>query len=280
MVGKPENIGVVITTYNSPEWLKLVLIGYECQNDRGFKVLIADDGSGKSTADVIEYFKQRGRLSIEHYWQPDEGFQKTKILNKVISETDCDYLIFTDGDCVPRADFIQVHRQQAEKGFFLSGGYIKLSMAVSEQISEEMIFNQVIFDKASLVAMGQPKSFKLTKLVQEQWKRHILNCLTPTKATWNGMNSSGWMSDIKAINGYDERMQYGGLDRELGERLWNLGLKSKQIRYSAICLHLDHPRGYSKPEIWERNRKIREDVKTTGRSWTDFGLISKSKEEQ
>jgi hypothetical protein len=52
-------------------------------------------------------------------------------------------------------------------------------------------------------------------------------------------------------------MQYGGLDREFGERLFNVGLLSKQIRYSAICLHLDHSRGYSSPEIWEKNNAIR-----------------------
>ena len=35
-------------------------------------------------------------------------------------------------------------------------------------------------------------------------------------------------------------MHYGGQDREFGERMFNLGIKSKQIRYSAIVLHLDH----------------------------------------
>ena len=52
-------------------------------------------------------------------------------------------------------------------------------------------------------------------------------------------------------------MKYGGLDRELGERLFNFGLFSKQIRYSAVCLHLDHARGYSSSEIWEKNKAIR-----------------------
>lgn len=33
-------------------------------------------------------------------------------------------------------------------------------------------------------------------------------------------------------------MDYGGMDRELGERMFNNGMLSKQIRYNAICLHL------------------------------------------
>ena len=58
-------------------------------------------------------------------------------------------------------------------------------------------------------------------------------------------------------NGFNENMQYGGQDRELGERLVNYGIKGKQIRYSAICIHLDHKRGYNTPESIAKNRSIR-----------------------
>lgn len=268
----PENIGVVITTYNSPDWLRWVLIGYEHQTDMKFKVLIADDGSGEDTRALVEEFRQRGRLTIEHHWQEDDGFRKTIILNKVIAATDCDYLIFTDGDCIPRADFIAVHRQEAEPNQFLSGGYIKMTDAVSKSITESDIASQALFSRAFLTRRGQPNSFKLTKLTKKQWLKRLLNRITPTKPTWNGMNSSGWTTDIKRVNGFDERMQYGGLDRELGERLWNAGLSSKQIRYSAVCLHLDHPRGYSKPEIWKFNHDLRAKVKAEGIAWTDHGI--------
>ena len=52
-------------------------------------------------------------------------------------------------------------------------------------------------------------------------------------------------------------MHYGGQDREFGERLWNLGIRSKQIRYSAIVLHLDHKRPYKTKESIEANKAIR-----------------------
>jgi glycosyltransferase involved in cell wall biosynthesis len=273
----PSSIGVVITTYNSPKWLELVLFGYENQSDSNFTVLIADDGSTDETKDVIERFKSRGKLALQHHWQPDDGFQKTKILNKVIASTDGDYLIFTDGDCIPRSDFIAVHRAFAEPGYFLSGGYLKLTMPVSEAINEAIIKSQAVFEKRYLLEHGQPKSFKLHKLTRNNAWRNALNALTPTKATWNGMNSSGWREDIVAVNGYDERMQYGGLDRELGERLWNAGIKSKQIRYHAICLHLDHPRGYSKPEIWEFNNALRQEVRKEKISWTKHGIVNEDR---
>lgn len=267
------SMAVVITTYNSPLWLRHVLTGYECQTDTDFETVIADDGSGEPTRAVIEEFRKRGRLNIRHIWHEDDGFRKTVILNKAISETAADYLIFTDGDCIPRPDFIAVHRARARPGEFLSGGYIKLSMAVSEAITESAIRDEVIFTRPWLVERGQPANHKLWKLTGSPRLARWLNRLTPTGATWNGMNSSTWRTDLVAVNGFDERMQYGGLDREIGERLWNRGLVSRQIRYSAVCLHLDHARGYSRPEIWARNNAIRADVKRSGRDWTEHGLV-------
>ena len=68
-------------------------------------------------------------------------------------------------------------------------------------------------------------------------------------------------------------MQYGGQDRELGERMFNNGVKSKQIRYSAICLHLDHGRSYIKPEMIIKNKLIRKNTKLNKMTTTDFGIV-------
>lgn len=58
-----------------------------------------------------------------------------------------------------------------------------------------------------------------------------------------------------------KKMQYGGQDCEFGDRLVNLGLKPKRIRYSAICVHLDHKRSYVTPEMLANSRAIRDDTK-------------------
>lgn len=268
----PERIGVVITTYNSPLWLSKVLTGYENQSQPDFRVIIADDGSTNETRDLIDRFRERGILQIDHVWHEDDGFRKCQILNKAIRETDCDYLIFTDGDCIPEPDFIATHQRLAEPGVFLSGGYIKLTMPVSEAISDDDIRNGVIFDPRWLISKGQPKNHKLWKLSSSSLKKTFLNAITPAAASWNGMNSSTWTKDLIAVNGFNEDMQYGGLDRELGERLWNFGHKSRQIRYSTVCLHLDHARGYSKPEIWAKNRAIRKAVKDNRTFWAENGI--------
>jgi len=264
--------GVVITTYNSPHWLKKVLWGYECQTDQNFEIIIADDGSSEETKHVIDDFKGGNKLKITHVWHEDDGFRKTIILNKAIMATDCDYLMFTDGDCIPRSDTIAVHKLQAERGKFCSAGYYKLSMTVSKQLQEEDVKSGNAFDYQWLLKNGQPKSRKSIKLTAKGFWQRFYNVITPANASWNGANSSAFTEDIIAVNGFDERMQYGGLDREMGERLINKGIKGKQIRYSTICLHLDHKRGYEDPSIWGKNAAIRKEVAKKSLDWTDYGI--------
>lgn len=264
--------GVIITTYNSPAWLEKVLWGYENQTDPKFEVIIADDGSGSETKVLIEKFISRKILNISHIWHEDDGFRKTIILNKSIQQTNCDYLMFTDGDCIPRYDTIEAHKKFSQKGTFCSAAYFKLSMTVSKLITEDDVKKGNAFNYQWLTKNGQPKSSKALKLTARGTNQKILNFITPTKATWNGANSSAFKKDILAVNGFDERMQYGGLDREMGERMENKGIKGKQIRYSSICLHLDHKRGYEAPEIWVKNKAIRDKVKKDKLTWTQFGI--------
>lgn len=265
-------LSVIISTYNNPQWLEKVLWSYEFQTFKNFEVVIADDGSDEKTKKLIEDIKKLVSYSIKHIWHEDNGFQKTIILNKATIASKSDYLLYTDGDCIARQDFLQTHIDNREKGYFLSGGYFKLPMSISKLITKDEIQNQNCFNINWLKKWGLKKSFKNNKITAKGFKAYLLNKLTPTTATWNGHNVSGWKEDILKANGYDERMQYGGEDRELGERLCNMEIKGKQIRYSAICLHLDHARGYVKPEMIEKNKNIRDITKKEKRTKTLFGI--------
>lgn len=266
------SISVVLSTYNAVAWLEKVLWGFNAQTFRYFELVIADDGSGPETAALIEKMRSHVFYPIQHVWQEDEGFQKSRILNKAILAAQAPYIVMTDGDCIPRADFLEVHHRNKTPGYFLSGGYFMLPMVISEKITSEDIDQQRCFSLKWLKSQGLKRSFKNNKLsAQGNWAKW-LNSWTPTKATWNGHNASGWKEDLLAVNGFDERMQYGGQDRELGERLVHLGIKSKQLRYSAICIHLDHKRSYKTKESIDKNKAIRQEVAKLKSSWTDFGI--------
>lgn len=267
------DISVIISTYNHPDWLEKVLWSYEFQTFKNFEVVIADDGSSKTTKQLIDRIKNEVSYPIQHIWHEDDGFRKTIILNKATIKSKGTYLVYTDGDCIARQDFLRVHANKREQGYFLSGGYFKLPMHISKLISKDDIAKQSCFNINWLKKHGLKASFRTNKITVKGLKLKVLNTFTPTTKSWNGHNSSGYKSAIVEANGFDERMQYGGEDRELGERLINAGLKVKQVRYYAICLHLDHERGYVKPEMIEKNKNIRAVTKKENLTRTPFGIV-------
>jgi len=266
------HISVVITTYNQPEWLEKVLWGFSVQEWRDFEIVIADDGSGPATRELLDALRPRLGVALRHVWHEDTGFRKCEILNKAILAAEGDYLVFTDGDCIPRRDFLTVHAEQAEVGRFLSGGYLKLPLATSRRIGREDILAGRATDYRWLRANGVPFSRRSVRLALGGRVARLLDRLTPTRASWNGHNASAWRSDLVAVNGFEERMGYGGLDRELGERLENAGIRGKQIRHRALVVHLEHGRGYRNEAVLRANREIRREVAETGRTRAVVGL--------
>jgi glycosyltransferase involved in cell wall biosynthesis len=265
-------ISVILSTYNSPDWLAKVLWGYCAQSYPHFEIVVADDGSTSTTSEVIARMQHQTGLTLRHVWQEDQGFRKCRILNRAILAARGEYLIFSDGDCIPRRDFVAQHVHYAKPRQFLSGGIVRLPMQLSLQISQEDILNGGIFRPTSLLARGMPWTRKLRFLVEKPSLAWTFERLPLTRATFNGSNSSAWKEDVERVNGFDERMHYGGLDRELGERLMNAGIRPRSIRHRTTCLHLDHARSYADPELLLANYGLRRETKRKRCTWTSFGM--------
>ena len=265
-------LSVIFATYNSPRWLEKVLWGYSVQQHRDFEIIIGDDGSGAETREVIDRLREETGLTIKHVWHEDKGFRKCRILNKAILEAEAPYLVFTDGDCIPRADFLAVHAAEARPGYFLSGGYHKLPMSTSEAISKDDILSGRCFDLKWLKAHGLKPGYKNAKLTATPRQAKLFHMLTPTRCRFKGSNGSAWREDVMRINGFDERMPWGGLDREFGVRLVNAGVRPKHVRYNAIVIHLDHKRGYKDPDQVKQNKQLREYNRKHGVVRTDYGI--------
>ncbi|GGJ97454.1 glycosyltransferase family 2 protein [Luteimonas terricola] len=265
---------VIFTTYNQPDWLEKVLLGFAVQDRVDFEVLVADDGSDDFTRERLQALRPLLPMPVRHLWQPDQGFRKCEALNMAIAAARSDYLVFTDGDCIPRADFVSTHLRERAPGRFLSGGYHKLPMATSRAITADDIHGQRCFDARWLHASGMPRSHRDRKLTAGPATARLLDVVSPARASWNGHNASGWTRDVLAINGFDQRMRYGGQDREFGERMENAGIRGKRIRHRAVVVHLDHPRGYATEESIAFNRALRAETRSGKRTWTEFGIQS------
>jgi glycosyltransferase involved in cell wall biosynthesis len=248
---------VIVSTYNKPEWLEKVLWGYTRQDHGDFELVIADDGSGEDTRDLILGFSRKSEFPIRHIWHADDGYRRSIILNAAILASSGDYLIFSDGDCIPRQDFVRAHIELAQERRFLSGGSVYLSMEVSKSITQEDVESGRFADPGWLREQGQRLGRHSLRLVPRGWKADLLDRLTTTNPTWNLNNASIWREWVFAVNGMEAEMQYGGADRALGSRLENLGLRGKRARFRTVLLHLDHDRPYKTRESIQKNKGIR-----------------------
>ena len=69
-------ISLIITTFNWPESLLLVLESIRHQSIMPEEIIIADDGSNDSTRRLISSFNKEFDLNVIHSWQEDNGFRE------------------------------------------------------------------------------------------------------------------------------------------------------------------------------------------------------------
>jgi glycosyltransferase involved in cell wall biosynthesis len=266
------SLSVIVSTYDRPAFLEKVLRGYAAQSDRNFELVIADDGSAEPTADVITTARRSSGLSIVHVWHADDGFRKSLILNRAIAASSGDYLMFTDGDCIPREDLIATHRALARPESYVAGGYLKLPPDVSDAIGIEDIDEGRITDVSWLRSKGWKPGRRALRLTRSPRLAALFDALTPTAADFHGNNASTWREALYSVNGFESEMGYGGLDQALGYRLQNAGIKGLQARHRAVTMHLYHDRPYKNPEVVKKNRAIMKRIREMGETRARNGL--------
>ena len=231
---------IVVTTYNRPDALEMVLAGYCDQSDQDFTLIVADDGSTQDTANVVQQFARRASFALSHVWHEDRGFRAAAIRNRAVASTTADYVVFTDGDCVPSRHFVRRHKALAEPGYFLGANRVLLNQALTEQ---------VLRDRLSIHTWSG-MDWALS------WLRGNVNRLMPLMVLpdgfyrkwapdrWEGIktcNLSAWRSDLIRVNGLDESYEGWGLeDSDLVIRLIRAGVKHKTARCAAPVFHLWH----------------------------------------
>jgi len=235
-VKRPE-IAVVISTYNSPAFLQLVLDGYRNQSDLNFSIYIADDGSGEETKELISRYQIDFPVPIKHIWHEDRGFRKARIHNITIQKIDEPYILLTDGDCVPLPRLVETHRKFAKQGTLISGGRILLSQSWSETISKR----EVNFNSATTFAGWLTHRLKknINRILPIIIPPHLGSPSQKLKGI-RGCHISCWLDDLHRINGFDESYEgWGREDSDLIARLFHAGIYRLDLRGMPV-LHLWH----------------------------------------
>jgi glycosyltransferase involved in cell wall biosynthesis len=235
-------IALVVTTYNRPDALAAVLEACLAQHDRDFEIVVADDGSGPETTETVAAYRGRTEIEIGHVRQEDRGFRAGAVRNRALALTGADYMIFTDGDCLPFQGFIEGHRRLAGQGWFVAGNRILIGEGLSRRILAEHLpvhawpigrwFQAFLKGEINriLPLLSLPVPGWLRKLPARRWQG-VMTC-----------NLAAWREDLLAVNGFDEEYQGWGLeDSDLTIRLLHAGLRRKSARFAAPVVHLWHP---------------------------------------
>jgi glycosyltransferase involved in cell wall biosynthesis len=265
------SVAVIVTTYNRPDALAAVLDAYRAQSDREFEMIVADDGSTVETAAVINEAEHGADFNIIHVRHEDQGFRAAAIRNRAITQTAADYIIFSDGDCIPLPGFVDRHRRMAEKGWFLSGNRILLSEGFSRRVLQDRLpvhaWTSGRWLKAKLRGevnrwlplLTLPPDLALRKCPAQRWEG-VMTC-----------NLSVWRKDLLEVDGLDESYSGWGLeDSDLAIRLLRAGVRHKSARFAAPVLHLWH--GENDRGSLAENRRRLDDVRESDRIRAVSGL--------
>jgi len=262
------SIEIIMATYNNADFTSLVLEGYLRQTDPGFRVAIADDGSGSEIAALVLAYRSKG-LQIRHVWHEDVGYRKAEILNKTIRDSESDYLIFTDNDCIPHSEFVADHRRMAEKGRCVTGRRVNLGKALTRKLLSHAVDIGALQSRWRILAgaatgkLRNPENglclpWSLTRL----WSRKRKGLL--------GSNMAVWRDDVLAVNGFDGAFQgYSAEESDLEWRLNANGIKVRALLGRACQYHLYHERR----AVDERNLRRIEEKKASGEVWAKEGIL-------
>lgn len=225
-------LSLVITTYNWPEALSLVIQSVKNQTIQPYEIVIADDGSNSATKDLISELRRSAEVDIVHAWQEDIGYRAARSRNNGISKTKGDYIVMIDGDMILHKNFIEDHIFHAEPGYFVQGSRVLLSKEKSQSALSKKKMHFSFFSRGLFNRKNQIRSKFLSKIFSK-----INNHHHGTKTC----NLAFFKHDCIKVNGFNNDFtDWGREDSEFVVRLMNSGIIRKRIRFSAIQFHLWH----------------------------------------
>jgi len=255
-------ISLVVTTYNRPDALNLVLKSIAQQSIKPFEVIIADDGSTEETNNAIENFRRSYDINLVHSWQKDKGFRASRSRNKAIAKSVGDYIVLVDGDMILDQYFVEDHMKYSEEGFFIQGSRVFLSKELTSKVLSHNRINFNFYQKG----LSNRKNAIRSRLLSNIFS-NIGNDISGVKTC----NMSFFKHDFYSVNGFNNSFQgWGREDSEFVVRLKNNGINRKNIRFSAIQYHLWHSMENRKSLV--ENDKLLERAIKEKLKWCESGV--------
>lgn len=223
---------LITPTYNWPEALELLLLSIKKQSHLPNEVIIADDGSRENTKELIQEFQKNFPVPLHHIWHKDDKNQKPAIMNKAIASSKFDYIIEIDGDIIMHKDFVKDHLSLSEKNVYLYGSRVNIQKNYLETLFKN---KQIDFKFYSKGIKKRGRTFHIPFLANRYKKENKIS------SKLRGCNMSYWKEDFIKINGFNENLVGWGVDdSEMIQRLINIGIQGKRLKYKGIVYHIYH----------------------------------------
>jgi glycosyltransferase involved in cell wall biosynthesis len=223
---------LITPTYNWPEALELLLLSILNQSQLPNEVIIADDGSRAETKLLIESFQKKFPVPLVHIWHEDNQNQKPAIMNKAIAASKHEYIIEIDGDIIMNKNFVKDHLTFAQKGHYLFGSRATIQEKLLPDLFSKKIISFSFFSKGIK---------KRSRTIRFPLLMHLAKSIERRSKKLRGCNMSFWKSDFIKINGFNEDLVGWGIDdSEMIQRLHNIGIRGKRLKYSGIAYHIYH----------------------------------------
>jgi len=259
-VGLIPKITLVISVYNKPEILRLVLAACARQSFPDFEIVVADDGSGAAIRDVVTEARLVSPQPILHLWHEDRGWRKNVILNNAIRTSRGEHLVFSDGDCIPSRHFLLDHWTEREDRRVLLGRRVETSERWSQALTVRAIETGE-FEKLGMREILDGLAGRSLRVEDgiRMPRRIIRRLLLRRVGGMLGSNFSASREDLVAINGFDELYDGPGCgeDSDVQYRLSLNGVLGKSLRNLAIQYHVWHPRTRVSDACWDRFQMIK-----------------------
>ena len=256
---------LLVSTYEWPAALHLVLRSVLAQRTLPAQVVVADDGSGEETRALVARFVPRLAalgVPLVHAWHPDEGFRLAAIRNRALAAATGEYVLMVDGDCVLHPDFVRSHLAFARPGTFVQGSRVLVSEARARQALER---GETHFGLLDPGLKNRQNALSLPLL------SHLVRTPQDSLRGTRGCNMAYWLADAVRVNGFNERfVGWGREDSEFVARMLAARLVRRRFKFGGIVYHLWHP---ERPRSTvDDNNALYEQVVRQGATWCEPGL--------
>jgi glycosyltransferase involved in cell wall biosynthesis len=227
-------LALIVTTYERADALARVLDSVRGQCRTPDELVVADDGSGPGTRQVVAQFSRHAPCPVVHSWQPDEGWRLARSRNLALARTRSEYVVLVDGDMLLDAHFLADHEAHARPGTWVQGCRLPLDSRATTRLvrsppGEPGPRGRDTDLRHRLQAAHCPVAARLLA--------RPANLLLAIK----GCNQAFWRADLVRANGWDESIEgWGPEDKELCARLANAGVRRRSLMFGGIAWHLHH----------------------------------------